>query len=198
MVLSTGLGLPPRRPTKVAGHRACQQDGKNGMGPRWPGASATRNPSHSWHEGDRASVRHDVKVGKGKQHVMQSRSIGDQDNPLVPLHCRMRVYDRDLIRGGYYGQRSCEPHPASKHMAAPTSGATWRFLANPEPPTNGKACFESTVFTEHIEVDEFHVPMKHCDCRHMASSCASVGYERRRQRKGHASAPCSAARSVGT
>ena len=26
---------------------------------------------------------------------------GDQDNPLVPSHCyRMRVFDRDLIRGG--------------------------------------------------------------------------------------------------
>jgi hypothetical protein len=26
----------------------------------------------------------------------------------VPLHHRMRVIDRDLIRGGHYGQRSCE------------------------------------------------------------------------------------------
>jgi transposase len=28
---------------------------------------------------------------------------------LVPLHSRMRAFDRDLIRGGHYGQRSCEP-----------------------------------------------------------------------------------------
>ena len=28
------------------------------------------------------------------------RWIGDQDNPLVPLHRRMRAFDRDLIRGG--------------------------------------------------------------------------------------------------
>src|SRR5262249_56324937 len=35
---------------------------------------------------------------------MQSRSSGDQDNPLVPLHHRMRAFDRDLIRGGHYGR----------------------------------------------------------------------------------------------
>ena len=25
-------------------------------------------------------------------------------------HCRVRAFDRDLIRGGNYGQRSYEPH----------------------------------------------------------------------------------------
>src|SRR6266404_9060977 len=35
----------------------------------------------------------------------------------------MRVYDRDLIRGGHYGQRSCEPHLQAEHMAAPTNAA---------------------------------------------------------------------------
>src|ERR1700681_487776 len=35
----------------------------------------------------------------------------------------MRVYDRDLIRGGHYGQRSCEPHSKAEHMAAPTNAA---------------------------------------------------------------------------
>jgi hypothetical protein len=39
----------------------------------------------------------------------------------VPLHCRMRGFDRDLIRGGHYGQRSCEPHEKAEHIAAPTS-----------------------------------------------------------------------------
>src|SRR4051812_26370125 len=33
----------------------------------------------------------------------------------------MRGFDRDLIRGGHYGQRSCEPHKQAEHMAAPTS-----------------------------------------------------------------------------
>src|ERR1035438_3635745 len=36
----------------------------------------------------------------------------------------MRVVDRDLIRGGHYGQRSCEPHLKAEHMAAPTKPAT--------------------------------------------------------------------------
>jgi hypothetical protein len=36
----------------------------------------------------------------------------------------MRAFDRDLIRGGHYGQRSCEPHLKAEHMAAPTSNAT--------------------------------------------------------------------------
>jgi hypothetical protein len=35
----------------------------------------------------------------------------------------MRVCDRDLIRGGHYGQRSCEPHQKAEHMAAPTNAA---------------------------------------------------------------------------
>jgi hypothetical protein len=36
----------------------------------------------------------------------------------------MRTFDRDLIRGGHYGQRSCEPHKQAEHMAAPSSQAT--------------------------------------------------------------------------
>jgi hypothetical protein len=35
-----------------------------------------------------------------------------------------RAGDRDLIRGGHYGQRSCEPHQQAEHMAAPTNAAT--------------------------------------------------------------------------
>ena len=38
----------------------------------------------------------------------------------MPAHCRMRAFDRDLIRGGHYGQRSCEPHLQAEHMAALT------------------------------------------------------------------------------
>jgi hypothetical protein len=30
----------------------------------------------------------------------------------------MRVFDRDLIRGGHYGWRSCEPHLKAEHMGA--------------------------------------------------------------------------------
>jgi hypothetical protein len=35
----------------------------------------------------------------------------------------MRPFDRDLIRGGHYGQRSREPHSKAEHMAAPTNAA---------------------------------------------------------------------------
>src|SRR6202047_4858055 len=35
----------------------------------------------------------------------------------------MRAVGRDLIRGGHYGQRSCEPHEKAGHMAAPTNAA---------------------------------------------------------------------------
>jgi len=33
----------------------------------------------------------------------------------------MRAFDRDLIRGGHYGQRSCEPRLKAEHTAAPTN-----------------------------------------------------------------------------
>jgi hypothetical protein len=56
----------------------------------------------------------------------------------VPAHCRMRAFDRDLIRGGHYGQRPCVPHSKAEHMAAPTNAANVKkTLANSEPSTHG-------------------------------------------------------------
>src|SRR3954453_15061891 len=50
----------------------------------------------------------------------------------------MRGFDRDLIRGGHYVQRSCEPHLKAEHMAAPTNAANVKkALANSEPSTHG-------------------------------------------------------------
>jgi hypothetical protein len=50
----------------------------------------------------------------------------------------MRASDRDLIRGGHYGQRLCEPHQQAEHMAAPTNAAfVKKVLANSEPSTHG-------------------------------------------------------------
>src|SRR6187200_635973 len=50
----------------------------------------------------------------------------------------MRAFGRDLIRGGHYGQRSCEPHLKAEHMAAPTNAAyVKKALANSEPSTHG-------------------------------------------------------------
>jgi hypothetical protein len=51
----------------------------------------------------------------------------------------MRAFDRDLIRGGHYGQRPCVPHLKAEHMAAPTKAAAnvKKALANSEPSTHG-------------------------------------------------------------
>jgi hypothetical protein len=50
----------------------------------------------------------------------------------------MRAIDRDLIRGGHYGQRPRVPHLKAEHMAAPTNAANVKkVLANPEPSTHG-------------------------------------------------------------
>jgi hypothetical protein len=50
----------------------------------------------------------------------------------------MRAFDRDLIRGGHYGQRPCEPHLKAEHMAAPTNAANVKkVLANSGPSTHG-------------------------------------------------------------
>src|SRR5438045_2557385 len=49
----------------------------------------------------------------------------------------MRGVDRDLIREGHYGQRSCEPQKQAEHMGAPTNTAyAKKVLANPEPSTH--------------------------------------------------------------
>jgi hypothetical protein len=46
----------------------------------------------------------------------------------------MRASDRDLIRGGHYGQRPRVPHEQAEHMAAPTNAANVKkVLANSEP-----------------------------------------------------------------
>jgi hypothetical protein len=50
----------------------------------------------------------------------------------------MRAIDRDLIRGGHYGQRPRVPHLKAEHMAAPTNAAyVKKVLANSEPSTHG-------------------------------------------------------------
>ena len=50
----------------------------------------------------------------------------------------MRPIDRDLIRGGHYGQRSRVPRKQAEHMAAPTNAALVnKVLANSEPSTHG-------------------------------------------------------------
>ena len=64
----------------------------------------------------------------------------------MPSHSRMRAYDRDLIRGGHYGQRPCVPHLKAEHMAAPTNAANVKkALANSEPSTHGTSLHDRTL-----------------------------------------------------
>src|SRR5207302_750874 len=64
----------------------------------------------------------------------------------------MRVIDRDLIRGGHYGQRSCEPRKQAEHMAATDPGCYVKILlANSEPSTHGtrrtwRSCSTMSLF----------------------------------------------------
>jgi hypothetical protein len=58
----------------------------------------------------------------------------------------MRAFDRDLIRGGHYGQRSGEPHSKAEHMAAPTNAAfVKKVLANSEPFSNRISSVKSSL-----------------------------------------------------
>jgi transposase InsO family protein len=102
----------------------------------------------------------------------------------------MRAFDRDLIRGGHYGQRSCEPHPKAEHMAAPTNAAyVKKALANSEPSThgtyprmivsdNGTEFTSNTILTWQQEHDvEWHYIAPGNRCR-MASWKASTAADR--------------------
>ena len=62
----------------------------------------------------------------------------------------MRVIDRDLIRGGHYGQRPRVPHTKAEHMGAPTNAANVKkVLANSEPSTHGGKA-DMTFCTAHV------------------------------------------------
>jgi hypothetical protein len=66
----------------------------------------------------------------------------------------MRANDRDLIRGGHYGQRSCEPHSKAEHMAAPTNAALVKItLANAEPSTHDPK--RTLVSVQHASPEAF-------------------------------------------
>jgi len=76
---------------------------------------------------------------------MQSRSIRRSGQPTSASASRMRAFDRDLIRGRHYGQRSCEPHKQAEHMAAPTNLQREILLANPGPSTHGTLLTKGNV-----------------------------------------------------
>ena len=69
---------------------------------------------------------------------MQSRSIRRSGQPTGATASSNASFGRDLISGGHYGQRSCEPHLKAEHMAAPANAAyVKKALANSEPSTHG-------------------------------------------------------------
>ena len=56
----------------------------------------------------------------------------------MPVHCRMRAFDRDLIRGGHYGQRSNETAPTGRtHGCTDQRRDVKILLANSGPSTHG-------------------------------------------------------------
>ena len=61
----------------------------------------------------------------------------------MPAHCRMRAFDRDLIRGGHYGQRPRVPHLKAEHMAAPTNAANVKKLCPSSCTKQTSACVAS-------------------------------------------------------
>src|SRR5215468_4567246 len=50
-----------------------------------------------------------------------AKKTDDWHRCLLRARHERRAFDRDLIRGRHYGQRSCEPHKQAEHMAAPTN-----------------------------------------------------------------------------
>ena len=59
----------------------------------------------------------------------------------------MRPFDRDLIRGRHYGQRSRVPRSKAEHMAAPTNAAfVKKALANSGPSTHGPSLHIAVVW----------------------------------------------------
>jgi len=76
----------------------------------------------------------------------------------------MRAFDRDLIRGGHYGQRPCVPHLKAEHMAAPTKTANVKkALANSGPSTHGtKQTFHKFGGTIWSLGNSFSVMQKDC------------------------------------
>src|SRR4029078_6604121 len=74
----------------------------------------------------------------------------------------MRAFGRDLIRGGHYGQRSCEPHLKAEHMAAPTNSAyVKKDLSNSEPYTHGstdQCCLREESSCQLGAVHTWHKP----------------------------------------
>ena len=69
-------------------------------------------------------IRRDVKLeGRTARNAEPvDTAIGTTHMCQCITECGLMTGDQ--IRGGHYGQRSCEPHQQAEHMAAPTYAAT--------------------------------------------------------------------------
>ena len=91
----------------------------------------------------------------------------------MPPHDRMRGYDRDLIRGGHYGQRSCEPRLKAEHMAAATKPCDVKILlANPEPSRTGLTQERKRTWEPRWQVEQQHRSIRQAEAR---QNCSRVG-----------------------
>src|SRR5664279_2426227 len=119
-------------------HRACQQDRADGLGYDGQKRALQRTRRTCGVNEIAPDTRRDVKVGKGEQHVMQSRSIRRSGQPTCAIALsNARVWTGPDPRRALC-QRSCEPHKKAEHMAAPTNAANVKKArANSEPSTHG-------------------------------------------------------------
>src|SRR5258705_6583641 len=124
---------------------------------------------------------------------MQSRSIRRSGQPTRAIALSNARVWWDLIRGGHYGQRSCEPHYKAGHMAAPTNAAkreespcqpgavhTWHETDIPSASRN--VCFSNRPFgvkrfqtIHHHSVDVAHGLVLSLRNRHQGPSI--MGFE---------------------
>ena len=81
----------------------------------------------------------------------------------TPTHCRMRGVVRDLIRGGHYGQRVCEPRLKAEHMGTPTNAAyVKKVLANSEPSTHGGLLPRGSMVAAAVDDPTRHFATLNC------------------------------------
>jgi hypothetical protein len=94
----------------------------------------------------------------------------------------MRAYDRDLIRGGHYGQRPRVPHKQAEHMAAPTNAANVKkVLANSEPSTHAQ------VFGRRVD-EPIHALLRPASEKRQGTKSRKVGQLRCSGRYGDSAA----------
>ena len=119
-------------------HRACQQVCADGLGHDGQGRAVQASRRACGVNEIAPDARRDVKVGRATARNAEPVDPAIRTTHLCHRIDRMRVVDRDLIRGGHYGQRSCEPHLKGRtHGCTDQAANVKKVLANSEPSTHG-------------------------------------------------------------